>query len=100
MSNLRVQVKQTDIHRASRDRRVCPISLAVSRRFKESVENVDVQRNAVYIWDEYDSYSSVYVYADDEVCSFFDGWELYRHDISPNLEFEPFEFSLVKRERK
>ena len=100
MKTLTIKVKESDIHRAYRDPTVCPISLAVSRNFRESLENVDVQKNGVYIWDEYDSYSSVYSYTDDSVTGFITEWqEQCLNESIVQDDFEPFEIQLAKRNK-
>ena len=94
---VRVGVTKQDIFRANDD--FCPITRAVSRVLKEDSENIQIQRKAIFVFDEYDHKKDVYLYEDEyeeKIIQFLDSWDRYL--CGSNESFDPFQFSLTRRQ--
>ena len=90
VATVQVDVSEYDISRSESDPSQCPITRAISKKLKKSPLDVDVREDSVYIWDEYDHPSEVYVFEDVDVLSFICDWK----DLK---EVKPFEFNMKKR---
>ena len=90
MTTVQVEVSRYDIDRSESDPSQCPITRAISKRFRISPLDVDVKGDSVYIWDEWDHPSEVYIFVSDAVWNFICSWEAME-------VVEPFEFNMKKR---
>ena len=94
-STISIGVTTNDIQRAESDPSRCPITRAIARTLKESIYDVDINYNHVYIWDEWDNPSQVYIFSDG-VKEHVIGWETSLEQSEP-YSISPFEFKLIKR---
>ena len=90
MKTIRVSVTKHDIHRAESDPSKCPVTRAISRTLNEPLYDVDIKRNDVYVWDEWDNPCQIYKLEEGTVCSYICDWESLTTS-------QPFEFNMTKR---
>jgi hypothetical protein len=90
VTTVQVGVSEYDIDRSESDPSQCPITRAISKRFRISPFDVDVKGGSVYIWDEWDHPSEVYTFENDAVLNFICSWKAME-------VVKPFEFSMKKR---
>tara|TARA_A100001037_G_scaffold259171_1_gene246802 strand:+ start:1120 stop:1410 length:291 start_codon:yes stop_codon:yes gene_type:complete len=82
---IRIKVTKHDTKRAESDPSKSPLVRAISRALKTSIDDVEVNREKVYIWNEWDS--PEYIFSlDDKAKSFNASWEL-KEDYPETLEF-------------
>ena len=82
---IRIKVTEYDTQRAESDPSKSPLVTAISRALKASIDDVEVNKEDVYIWNEWDS--PEYIFSlDDEAKSFNISWEL-KEDYPETLEF-------------
>jgi len=82
---IRIKVTEYDTQRAESDPSKSPLVRAISRALKASIDDVEVNKEDVYIWNEWDS--PEYIFSlDDEAKSFNISWEL-KEDYPETLEF-------------
>lgn len=92
---VKVVVTEQDIFRGNDD--FCPVTRAVSRVLNEDSDNIQVQRKAVFVFDDYDHKKDVYLYENEEkIIEFLDSWD--RFLCGSNEYFDPFQFSLTRRQ--
>ena len=90
MTTVQVDVSKYDIDRSESDPAQCPVTRAISKKFRISLFDVDVNGDSVYIWDEWDHPSEIYTFENDTVLNFICSWKAME-------EVRPFEFSMKKR---
>ena len=96
LKTVSVDVTEHDIRRAENDPSRCPVTRAIARTLKESVYDVDINYNHVYVWDEWDNPSQVYIFDGDEAKNRVGDWETSLEQEEPT-PISPFEFHLIKR---
>ena len=93
MTTIQVGVSKYDINRSESDPSQCPITRAISKKLHISICDVEVREESVWIWDEWDNPSEVYIFENDAVLNFICSWK--------SMEaVKPFEFNMKKKEIK
>ena len=87
---IRIQVTEYDVLRSESDPSANPLERAISRKLKASLNDVEMHREKVYIWNEWDDPDQIFV-LDEEGIDFKTTWEDC-HDCPIT-----FEFNLIKR---
>ena len=90
MTTVQVGVSAYDINRSENDPSQCPITRAISKKLKISACDVEVREESVWIWDEWDHPSEVYIFESETVFDFICSWKLME-------VVKPFEFNMKKR---
>ena len=90
---INIEVTKNDILRSKNNPTKCPVSRAISRELKETLTDVEVVGDSVYIWDEWD-HPSLKFKLDKVVVDIISEWqEQWPEDINP------FEFKIVKKRK-
>ena len=73
-----------------------PISIAVARTLDLYVDDVQVQRNSILVFDEHDQIESAWSIGDNsELSEFMDSWDL--HQMGHSTELNEFTFTINKK---
>ena len=73
-----------------------PISVAVARTLDLYVDDVQVQRNSILVFDEHDQIESAWNIGDNsELSEFMDSWDL--HQMGHSTELNEFTFTINKK---
>ena len=89
-TKIRILVTEYDVERSENDPSVNPIARAISRVLKASLNDVEVSRDSVYIWNEWDDPEQIYQLGEEAV-RYLTDWE--DHNDCP----ETLEFNIVQR---
>ena len=95
-TTIRVRVTEYDLARSVSDPSIDPLARAISRMLKTSIEDVEVSKDMVYIWNEWDNPDQVYI-LDQDAVEYLTDWEQYQ-DGSWHERPETFEFNIIQRE--
>lgn len=89
-NTIRIQVTKWDVARSETDPTSNPLARAISRKLKASLDDVEMNLNKVYIWNEWDDPEHIYV-LDNDGLEYKSDWE--EHQECP----ETFEFNIIQR---
>jgi|TARA_B100001094_G_C18052357_1_gene730705 hypothetical protein len=90
---LKVDVTRTEIVQANAD--YCPVTLATAKQLDIFEDALQVQRNCIKLFDQYDQIECVYAVEGDELENFMDSWDRYMLGIKETLK--PFTFTMSKK---
>lgn len=87
MNNIiKLDMIESDIFRAIKSSKYSPIHYLISRFFKESLDNIDIQHSGILIWDDELNDYTHYKYCNNDIkniINFLDSWSDFLQD---NLE--------------
>jgi len=90
---INIEVTENDILKSRNNPTKCPVSRAISRKLDETLSDVEVVGDYVYIWDEWD-HPSVKFEIDKVVVDLINRWQELGESQE---EISPFEFKIKKR---
>lgn len=93
---------ESDVIRSVKSKQYSPIDLLVSRVFQYNLDDIDVKRCGILIWDIYGSYIS-YKYSTQQdislVCNFMDDWEAFLSGSTDFFTANIIEFDITQEVR-
>lgn len=92
---IRLNMSESDIIRSIKNTQYSPIQHLAAKYFKEKLEDIDVTKDSIIIWnDEINDYKS-YRYCNDDielVSVFLDEWQDFIDEYIPQFNLNPISF--------
>lgn len=96
---IKLQMSESDIIRAIKNTRYSPIGYLAARSFKENIDDIEITKDSIIIWnDSINDYISYKYCIDniDMISIFIDEWEDFASGHTTQFNLDPILFCVEK----
>ena len=97
---IKLEMSESDIIRAIKNTKKSPLDYLAARHFKQDVENIDVQKDSILIWEYDDSDFISYKYCVEDidlVSTFIDEWHDFVDNYTDDFSLSPITFCVEEK---
>jgi hypothetical protein len=97
---IKLEMLESDIIRAIKNTQKSPLEYLASRHFKQNIENIDVQKDSILIWEYDDSDFISYKYCVEDidlVSTFIDEWHDFVDNYTEDFSLSPITFCVEEK---